>query len=273
MLTETVYNHHLPWAPARASSSSHRGLQEMLDVYSPFGQVRNVLTSFRSGIGIGGYQGSAAPLSLDHTFRRIMGMGSLSVGLDREIYGGGKGLELSDSVASSLGEAVERMLGAFSSLEPGLRGEAITASAAQMRERGRVVVGPEDFQTFTEEQLATPGFRCVPWTDDTQLTWHPGTNLLTGEDHWVPAQLVHLFYVPEGPEDRIGASSSGGLATHYSDERALAHGMLEVVERDALNLAWFCKVPLTRIEIDAPFTDPAITRWMESARRAGLKHV
>lgn len=270
MLTETVYNHSLPWAPARAGLASHRGLHEMLDVYSPFGQVRNVLCSFRSGIGIGGFQGSAAPLSLDHVFRRIMGMGSLSVGLDREIYGGGKGLVLSDSVASSLGEAVERMLGAFSSLEPAMTGGSITASAAEMLDRGLTIVGPDDFQVFTPEQLETTGFRCVPWTEETRLTWHRGTNLLTGADHWVPGQLVHLFYVPEGPEDRIGASSSGGLATHYDDEHALTHAMLEVVERDALNLAWFCKIPLTRIDVDVPFQDPAITRWLAQAERAGM---
>lgn len=270
MLTETVYNHTLPWAPASASAASARGLDEMLDVYSPFGQIRNVLCSFRSGVGIAGYQGSAAPLSLDHVFRRIMGMGSLAAGLDREIYGGGKGLQLSDSVASSLGEAVERMLGAFSCLEPAQADSAITATAAQMRDRGLRIVGPQDFQVFTPEQLATTGFRCVEWTEDTRLTWQRGTNLLTDEDHWAPSQLVHLFYVSDEPEDRVGASSSGGLATHYSDERALAHAMLEVVERDALNLAWFCKIPLTRVDLDVPFRDEDINRWMRSAQRAGM---
>lgn len=197
-------------------------------------------------------------------------MGALKVGLDREIYGGGKGLVLSDSVASSLGEAVERMLGAFSSLDPALTRGSITATAQQMRDRGLTIVAPEDFEVFTPEQSDADGFRCVPWTADTRLTWHRGTNLLTGADHWVPGQLVHLFYVPEGPEDRIGASSSGGLATHYDYEHALCHAMLEVVERDALNLAWFCKVPLTRIELDEPFRDPDITRFMASVERSGM---
>ncbi|MGC3955709.1 MAG: YcaO-like family protein [Propionicimonas sp.] len=271
MLEERVYNHGLAWAPPQSSGASHLGLMEMLDHYSPFGQIRNVLCSFRSGVGMGGYQGSAAPLSLDHVFRRITGMGALKVGLDREIYGGGKGLVLADSVASSLGEAVERMLGAFSSLEPAFLSTSVTATAQQMRDRGYQIVGPEDFEMFTDEQLATVGFRCVPWTPDTRLTWHRGTNLLTGAEHWVPGQLVHLFYVPEGPEDHIGASSSGGLATHYDDEHALCHALLEVVERDALNLAWFCKVPLTRIELDEPFEDPEITRFMASVARAGMK--
>lgn len=270
-MKETIYNHSIPWADATWSGAGYAGLMEMLDSYSPFGQIRNVLCSFTSGIGVAGYQGSATPLSLDHVFRRIMGLSSLSVGLDREIYGGGKGLTLSDSVASSLGEAVERMTGAFSALDAGDGSEVVTATAQEMRDAGYRVVGPEDFASFTAEQLATTGFRCVPWTDTTRLGWQRGTNLLDGEDHWVPGQLVHLFYVPTGPEDRIGASSSGGLATHFDAEHALVHALLEVVERDALNLAWFCKVPLTRIRIDKAFTDQAIARWMNSVERAGMK--
>ena len=266
-----VYNHGLAWADSSSDVDKFAGLQEMLDVYSPFGQIRNVLSSFRSGVGIGGFQGAATPLSLDHVFRRIMGISSLSAGLDREIYGGGKGLTVADSAASSLGEAVERMLAAFSSLILTGTQNDITAAARQMREAGHSIVGPEDFESFTQEQLETPGFRCVPWTEDTQLTWHRGTNLLTGEDWWVPAQFVHLFYVPMGPEERIGASSSGGLATGYNDSHSLSHALLEVVERDALNLAWFCRIPLTRIVLDEPFHDEVITRWMKIAERAGMK--
>lgn len=269
-MRERVYNHAYPWASASSERNSHLGLTEMLDAYSPFGPIRNVLCSFRSGVGIGGFQGSASPLSLDHTFRRIMGMSSLGVGLDREIYGGGKGLTLADSVSASLGEAVERMLGAFSSLDLDLGTEVVSASAEEMRDGGYPIVAPEDFESFTGEQLSAVGFRCVPWRADTRVAWHRGLNLLTGEACWVPGQLVHLFYIPSGREDRIGTSSSGGLATHYDDEHALSHALLEVVERDALNLTWFCKIPLTRIDLDEPFRDPVITRWMQTAERAGM---
>lgn len=269
MLKHTVYNRTVPWAPPTLSAEKYAALEEMLEVYSPFGSVRSVLTTFRSGGGTGGYQGSASPFSLDHTFRRMLGLGALNAGLDRDIYGGGKGLTLFDSVASSLGEAIERMLGSFSSME--LRGpdDRLVASAAQMRDRGMSIVDPSDYQLFTDEQLDTEGFRCVRWTDDTVLTWHRGTNLLSGADHWVPAQLVHLFYIAEPGEPRIGVSSSGGLATHVNDHEALSHGLLEVIERDAVNLSWFCRIPLTRLEIDRPFVDPLINRWIADARRSG----
>lgn len=269
MLKEVIYNQALPWSQARSEIESFRGLTDMMDVYSPFGQIRTVLCSFKSGMGIGGYQGTAVPLSLDHTLSRMLGISALSVGLDREIYGGGKGLNLSDSVASSLGEAVERMLGIFSSYTNS--SETKTATAAEMSDRGLPIVGPDQYSPFTKEQFDKPGFGCVPWTDKTQVSWIKGKNLLTQEDLWVPEQYVHLFYSPGGSEPRIGASSSGGLATHYTEKRSLSHGLLELVERDGLNLAWFCKIPLTKLIIDAPFNDPQIERWLKTAERSGVK--
>lgn len=270
MLEERVINHSLPWAPAHNTGERARGLEELLTVYSPFGAIRNVLTSFRSSVGPYGYQGSATPMSLDHQLRRMLGMSGISAGLDRDIYGGGKGLIFADSVASSLGEAVERMLGSFSSLQTVDSRDRMTASAAEMRAVGLHHVGPEDYDSYSDEQLDSPGFLFERWTDETRLVWHRGQNLITGEDHWVPAQFVHLFYISSPEELRVGSSSSGGLATHVSKEKSLSHGLLEVVERDGLNVAWFSKVPLSVVDIDTDFEDPLIDEWLDSARRVGL---
>lgn len=89
---------------------------DMLNSYSPFGDVRTVLTSLHPGIGFDGYQGSATALSLDHVLRRLIDLPALPSGLDKDIYGGGTDLTLEDSVLTSLDEAIERMIGAFSSL-------------------------------------------------------------------------------------------------------------------------------------------------------------
>lgn len=99
------YNRDIPWLRVEHESSVWRSIDDMLDAYSPFGEVRTILTSLRPEIGFNGYQGSATPMSLDHILRRIIGLPALPSGLDREIYGGGKGLTLEDAVLSSLGEA------------------------------------------------------------------------------------------------------------------------------------------------------------------------
>lgn len=115
-LNITEYNRDVPWLGISHTDHEWHSINDMLDAYSPFGEVRTVLTSLRPGIGFNGYQGSATAMSLDHVLRRVIGLPALPSGLDRDIYGGGKGLTLEDSVLSSLGEAIERMIGAFSSL-------------------------------------------------------------------------------------------------------------------------------------------------------------
>lgn len=270
-LRATYYNKDIPWLEPTLTEESHYAVSDMLDCYSPFGEIRTVTTTLRAGIGTDGYQGSATPMSLDHVFRRMLGLPALNVGLDRDIYGGGKGLTLCDSVLSSLGEAIERMLGAFSSVSPVATHDQWYGSVAELRRLGRCYVGPDELRLFSTEQFANPGFLCEPWTDDSRMRWSPGRNLLNGETVWVPAQLVHLFYARDRSEARIGVSSSGGLAAHQSPQRAICHGILELIERDATNLSWYCRVPPQRVDLDRPISDSHIRRWLDSSQRAGVK--
>jgi ribosomal protein S12 methylthiotransferase accessory factor len=271
VLTVDHFNAGIPWVPARMTADAADALQDLGAVYSPFGQVRNVLMVLRPGVGIGGYQGSATPMSLDYVLSRMLGLSGTSAGLDREIYGGGKGLGLFDAVASSLGEAVERMLGSLTSLTPGRPEDRRVASAAEMQASGLRSVGPDLLQLCAPEQLAAPGFLCEPWLAETVLAWARGTALLDGEETWVPEQLVHLFYVMQFEEARIGFSSSGGLATHISDEDALHHSVLELIERDAINLSWYGRIPPARIELDRPIRDPRLRDWLANAARADVE--
>lgn len=266
----THINRDVPWLRSRLGDEEYAGTREMLGAYSPFGEIRTVMTSLRAGIGTDGYQGSATPMSLDHVFRRIIGLPALATGLDRDIYGGGKGLSLHDSAMSSLGEGIERMLGSFSAIRRRPPGEEWFGSAADMATTGREHVGPDVLQIFHPDQLGAPGFLYDEWVPDSPLHWTRGTNILTGTDTWVPSQLVHLFYLRRAGEAKIGSSSSGGLAAHVTTQRALRHAVLELIERDAANLSWYSRIPLTRLEIDTEPATPAIRRWLDSAARAGV---
>lgn len=65
-------------------------------------------------------------------------------------------------------------------------------------------------------------------------------------------------------------SSSGGLAAHVNRQRAIAHGILELIERDAVNLSWYSRVLPQRIEMDVTPCDPQVKKWLDSAWRAGI---
>lgn len=269
-LSVTHYNRDIPWLDMKTTGEEQSAIEEMLNIYSPFGEIRTVMAALRPGLGVDGYQGSATPMSLDHALRRLIGLSGLRLGLDRDIYGGGKGLTLNDSALSSLGEAIERMLGAFSGLEARQGEDEWVGTSRELSRLNRRHVGPADLELFAPEQFLDDGFLCEPWTPDSRVTWSRGTNLLDGEDHWVPSQLVHLFYIRSHGEARLGGSSSGGLATHLNRERAISHGVMELVERDAINLSWYCRVLPERIEIDVEPEDPKLKRWLDSARRAGM---
>ena len=74
------------------------------------------------------------------------------------------------------------------------------------------------------------------WTPETPLTWVPATRLKTGEDVLVPATFLAIK-----PHQSIGGSSLGeeltvpitnGLGAGTSYEMAVAHGLLELLQRD-----------------------------------------
>lgn len=271
MVKVTQLNSTTPWIPPVMPINEANALHDLTSVYSPFGAIRNLLMVFRPGVGIGGYQGSATPMSLDHSLSRMLGLSGSSAGLDREIYGGGKGLTLFDTVASSLGEAVERMLGSLSSLEATDPSQQRRATYSELVQAGLRAVGPATLELCAPEQLASPGFLCDPWTEDTELSWVVGVDLVTSQEIWVPAQLIHLFYVMQFDERRVGFSSSGGLATHITDEQALHHAILELIERDAINLSWYCRIPPARIELDRPLRNKRLLEWLNAADRAGVE--
>jgi ribosomal protein S12 methylthiotransferase accessory factor len=103
---------------------------------------------------------------------------------------------------------------------------------------------------FAAEQYDQQRFPFVPFRPDTQLRWIKGEDLLTGETVFAPAQLVLLFYKNAVGEARIGYPTSGGLAFHADRRKAILHGLYEFIERDAINVCWFCRLAPPRIDVD-----------------------
>jgi ribosomal protein S12 methylthiotransferase accessory factor len=89
---------------------------------------------------------------------------------------------------------------------------------------------------YTAEQYASPGFPYALVTEDTPLDWVWATDAESGERLLVPAAFTTSERLV-GP--RFVSASSNGVATHTTDDAALRSALLEVVERDALQLAWY----------------------------------
>ena len=70
-----------------------------------------------------------------------------------------------------------------------------------------------------------------------ELRWYPGRRLSSGEQVCVPAALVDD---PVDPADNPGWFDSGpsGAAAGPDLEQATARALLEIIERDAIMVAW-----------------------------------
>jgi ribosomal protein S12 methylthiotransferase accessory factor len=160
----------------------------------------------------------------------------------------GKGARLPRPVLGALGEMAERLLAVlhFSAVSDSL----VTATFAELERSGLPALAPGEFPLFAPEQYARRGFEYVPFEADTRLRWVEGTRLRTGERIFVPAQLVLMYSQTVTGETRIGYPTSGGLAFHRDRRRAILHGLYEVIERDAVNLRWMCRLPPPRIDVD-----------------------
>ncbi len=94
-------------------------------------------------------------------------------------------------------------------------------------------LGFEGVGLFTSCQYRTAGFPYRPWDGTSLYDWCSGTDLHTGAEVSVPADLVWLH-----TSDQITAGVSTGSAAHVSRNLAILSGLYEVVERDALTIVW-----------------------------------
>ena len=70
-----------------------------------------------------------------------------------------------------------------------------------------------------------------------QIFWVEAEDLLSDRRKWLPFELVHANYtLPHLPGSGSFAATTNGLASGNVIEEAIAHGLYEVIERDAVTL-------------------------------------
>lgn len=133
--------------------------------------------------------------------------------------------------AAAIGEAVERYCGNIVT-KPIVRGSADALIGAS--------IDLSQLACFDAAQYARPQFPFVEPTDDLELDWTRGVDLMTGSDIWVPAELVWgsypHFVARTGPA--ISPVAQAGLAAGPTTEFAIRNAVREIVERDAMTLSW-----------------------------------
>jgi ribosomal protein S12 methylthiotransferase accessory factor len=110
----------------------------------------------------------------------------------------------------------------------------------------------------SETEQAHPGCFALPGDPHAPMRWVRGVSLMTGRRVWLPAVMVYLYLPPASAGERFTIPISTGCAAHTDIHHALAKGLCEVVERDAVALTWLQQLALPKIDVDIdaqPLTD------------------
>lgn len=162
----------------------------------------------------------------------------------------GKGLSAEQARASALCEALERYCGVYQGNEPRL--------TARQADLGDDAVDPALFMGFSEAQLRerqrwnAPSWSTVwvpePFDRERAVEWSPLWSLTENRFRYLPTACCY-FGAPL-PEDHrfCRADSNGGSAGNCLEE-AILQGFLELVERDAVGIWWFNRLPCPGVDV------------------------
>ncbi|HVJ92747.1 MAG TPA: YcaO-like family protein [Labilithrix sp.] len=185
------------------------------------------------------------------TFADIDGIANVNIpgeGRADEAAGGGVARDREEATVRAIGEALERYAAAIASLP--LR----TISEL----RGAEVLGADEFALFSEEQRRAPSF---PWPSPSNSDVYTNVYcLFDNREVWVPHELVSLG---SRVEHATFPSTSSGLAAHKSPWLALLSALEELLERDALTVAWHNALGGHEVVLDDAWRAPVLARGGE----------
>lgn len=153
-------------------------------------------------------------------------------GPDWDVEAVGKGEDLQTSMVTAVGEAVERYCSNVPLSEDELR-QATYRDLA----REEPVVDFEYLDVYDQSEEAYTSL-FAPVSEETDVYWTTGVDLLTGSDVYLPAVMIRPF-----PRSLAGSEyrffrSSNGTAAGPTRTASLVSAILEVVERDAFMRTW-----------------------------------
>ena len=147
---------------------------------------------------------------------------------------------------AAIGEAVERYCINLLDTLP-IR----EATAKELVNHGAQVIDYKRLILFSERQYARPGFPFVPLDENLRLPWVPGTNLVTGDETWVPMSMVYVNYrrMVERKFPPVESIPYTGVAAGGTYDFAVMSSLEEIIERDATMVWWHSQpvIPTLRI--------------------------
>ncbi len=182
----------------------------------------------------------------------------------------GKGMSETQAKVSALCEAVERYSGELTG------GELRVTRALQDWKDGEAY-HPNDIMRYSTQQYAerktwnkkNSRFNRVPepLDENTPIDWTPLWSLTAQRHKYLPTQLVYYrAQASEGDDTFYAMGCSNGNAAGNTLEEAILQGFLELVERDAVALWWYNRLPKPGVAVET-FGEPYLLELAEHYRQ------
>jgi len=146
---------------------------------------------------------------------------------------------------SAIGEVVERYCGMARSHPDSLLRVAFS-------DVSDTAVNPASFALLSDAQYRRfPSL--VALHEDSVVDWCWAYSLTRRAPALVPAALVYFDRGAVPPNNFVPELGSSGLASHVSLRHAILAGLCEILERDAMTIAWHNRLPLVALDpVDGP---------------------
>jgi ribosomal protein S12 methylthiotransferase accessory factor len=159
-----------------------------------------------------------------------------------ERWAAGKGWTEESAKAAAIGEAIERYCAHH--------WDPARTFVAPLERVGMPAFTPAECVLYSDAQYARADVDYPAWTRGSEITWITGSGLPDGEPVALPAGLVHLHFPTPRPQDLFTPATSNGLAAGPDIDGAVLGGLCELMERDALMIAWMNRLPAVELLLD-----------------------
>ncbi|WP_340687562.1 TOMM precursor leader peptide-binding protein [Amycolatopsis coloradensis] len=253
---------------ATSGGGGHRTLTpvEVLDRYghlvSPVtGIVKEISRDPRAPAFVNAYH------SGKNVARRVRGEAGLQAGLRGE--NGGKGASPIDAEVGALCEAIERYSANYQGDELRIRDTFHALGEDAVHPNSCMLFDERQYDGRAEWNALHADFQYVPERFDTEaaIDWTPLWSLTRQRRKLMPT--AYLYYGVPWECGLTGMrADSNGCAAGSSIEDAILQGLLELVERDAVAMWWYNRLPVPGVDI-ASFDDPWAEEMVGQYARAG----
>jgi bacteriocin biosynthesis cyclodehydratase domain-containing protein len=179
----------------------------------------------------------------------------------------GHGATQAAAELSCMAEVLERASAVYRGDEP--RIQARLEQIEGISPNHLLLISDTQYQNRAAWNANNRSFHYVPerFDPDLSIEWTQATSLTGSPSRYFPTASCYLWY-PHDPAHAFTVADSNGLAAGATVQDALLHGILELIERDALALWWYNRILRPGVDL-AMLEDPRMRATIDALRGQG----